>query len=123
MSKSQEIFIKSSRPIKELVDELSVLLDIKLVMDDTIDSFLGNSHGGKLLFALYEHEYDNDRSMNFESFKFCLSITATGFNDYEKKYDFQMTKSNRIYELLKATRKFDLLHTLDLQREISRDVI
>ncbi|MBX3131628.1 MAG: hypothetical protein KF718_33230 [Polyangiaceae bacterium] len=103
MSDHAEVFIDSADELEELSAAVREVLDI--------DVKAGQWAGREYLF-LDPQEYEGDRSLPFEDYRFCLNIDGGGEPLRRRVLD--------CFEKLKATNRWRLMATYNLEEVLDR---
>jgi hypothetical protein len=123
MSVTIEIFVKFKSPaFEDFCQEIESALGInfQFVPDDK------NNHNFDYYVFADQHkritlsvgDMVNDRDMNFEDYQYYIGIQAIGWR-YPEEHDRILNESSRsIFEKLKATGRYPLMMTYDVQRKL-----
>jgi hypothetical protein len=125
MSVSIEIFVGFKSPnFQEFCQEMETSLGItfRFVPDETSRSKTHHyyifSDDYKCITLLKAIDYVNDRGMNFEDYQYYIGVEAIGWK-YPEDRDRILNESSRsIFEKLKATGRYPLMMTYDVQRKL-----
>jgi hypothetical protein len=118
MARSIDIFVASDLPLEEFVKEAEHLLKLQFqrVQDEYELWYETIIPQGRM--AISTHEFENDRDMKFEEFKFSITFWANRGLDEELTEQIKQEIGQQVFEAFKQTGKFAVMLVYDLQRKL-----
>lgn len=119
MADSMNVFVDAHVPLEQLAQEVGDLLGLKFEYqkDEYEEWFAVRNDEG--LFTVGTHEFDNDRDMNFEDYRYDIAFWENRDKSPEERERLQREVGRRIFERLKATGKYPLMYVFDVQRKLN----
>ncbi|HLO89491.1 MAG TPA: hypothetical protein VK203_31400 [Nostocaceae cyanobacterium] len=118
MSRSLDIFVASEMQIMDFVEQIESLLDIKLqLIRDEYESWY-EYHDSNIHLILGGHEFENDRDMNFEDYRYLISIRARNIETEEEREKWRNDFTDKVFSKLKETQKYPLMLVDDVQTKL-----
>ncbi len=115
MSESRDIFIDSPTGIVNLGKEIESLLDIQLhLISDRYETWY-EYRNPRISLTLGEHDFENDRDINFEQYRYHLSVRALNLDTEAERKKWRDDFASFVFQKLKATQKYRLMLVEDLQ--------
>jgi hypothetical protein len=124
MSVTMEIFVRFKSPIfEDFRKEMEAALGItfQFMPDDNGDEYFDYyvfSSAHERITLSKAVDYVNDRDMNFEDYQYYVGVQATGWKYIEDRDRILSESSRSIFEKLKATGRYPLMMTYDVQRKL-----
>ncbi|MBC6423068.1 MAG: hypothetical protein GDA43_07785 [Hormoscilla sp. SP5CHS1] len=115
MSRTVDIFVDSQVGIKTLVEEIEFLLYIKLQLISYKDDTWYEYHNYRITLTLGEHEFENDRDMNFAEYRYHISVRAVKSKTETNRQYWRDEFARLVFQKLKASQKYPLMLVSDLQ--------
>lgn len=115
MSESRDIFIDSQTGMANLAKEIESLLDIQFqLISDRYETWY-EYRNPRINLTLGEHDFENDRDMNFEQYRYHLSVIALNLDTEAVRKKWRDDLASFVFQKLKATQKYRLMLVEDLQ--------
>lgn len=115
MSESRDIFVDSQAGMANLAKEIESLLDIQFqLISDRYETWYEYSNP-RISLTLGEHDFENDREMNFEEYRYHLSVRALNLDTEAERKKWCDDFARFVFQKLKATQKYRLTLVEDLQ--------
>jgi hypothetical protein len=115
MSESRDIFIDSQTGMANLAKEIESLLDIQFqLISDRYETWY-EYRNPRISLTLGEHDFENDRDMNFEQYRYHLSVRALNLDTEAVRKKWRDEFASFVFQKLKATQKYRLMLVEDLQ--------
>lgn len=115
MSESRDIFIDSQTGMANLAKEIESLLDIQFqLISDRYETWY-EYRNPRISLTLGEHDFENDRDMNFEQYRYHLSVIALNLDTEAVRKKWRDDLASFVFQKLKATQKYRLMLVEDLQ--------
>jgi len=118
MSRTIDIFVSTPKALSNFVYEIEAHLNLKFKLMSDQGEIWYEYQNDLLIVTIGEHTFENDRDMNFESYRFDISI-------YQKKINIQnqnelqiLNFAYLIFNILKSTNIGQLMMVDDLQNKI-----
>jgi hypothetical protein len=121
MPRSLDIFVKTDADIDELAAELEVLSPIKFDHRIEGDEVTYETLTDHLTVLLFEHMLEDDRDMRFTDYRYQISIIPHNLGTEEQRQQWQTELAERLYEGLKAMKKYRLMMVDDVQTKLRED--
>jgi hypothetical protein len=108
MSSSIQVFIDTSISLNQLVEELSVILNLEFEFqkDEFEEWFFFRDKRG--LFTFGTHDYENDRNMFFENYKYEISFWENPDNSAVETELSQSEAGRMLFDKIKETQKYPI---------------
>lgn len=119
MSQSLDIFVDAYEPITTFVLELESLLDIKFQLRTREDEIWYEVDRPKLVITMGEHEFENDSDLNFEDYRYNISLRPINYATEAEWAQIRNDAAQYIFNQLKATQKYRLLLVDDVQVKLA----
>jgi hypothetical protein len=118
MSSCIGVFIDTNITLEHLVEELAVNLNLafEFQKDECEEWFSFNDKRG--LFIVGTHDYENDRSIFFENYKYEISFWATRDNSPEKRELLQIDVGRMLFEKIKKAKTYPIMLIFDMQEKL-----
>lgn len=118
MSESRDIFIDSQTGMANLAKEIESLLDIQFqLISDRYETWY-EYRNPRISLTLGEHDFENDRDMNFEQYRYHLSVRALNLDTEAVRKKWRDDLASFVFQKLKATQKYRLMLVEDLQLKL-----
>ncbi len=118
MSESRDIFIDSQTGMANLAKEIESLLDIQFqLISDRYETWY-EYRNPRISLTLGEHDFENDRDMNFEQYRYHLSVIALNLDTEAVRKKWRDDFASFVFQKLKATQKYRLMLVEDLQLKL-----
>ncbi|WP_017720732.1 hypothetical protein [Kamptonema formosum] len=115
MSESRDIFIDSQTGLANQAKEIESLLDIQFqLISDRYETWY-EYRNSRISLTLGEHDFENDRDMNFEEYRYHLSVRALNLDTEAERKKWRDDFASFVFQKLKATQKYRLMLVEDLQ--------
>lgn len=115
MSETKDIFIDSPTGMANLAKEIASLLDIQLqLISDRYETWYEYRHP-QISLTLGEHDFENDRDINFEEYRYHLSVRALNLDSEVERKKWRDEFASFVFQKLKATQKYRLMLLEELQ--------
>ena len=115
MMSEPQIFLDSVLPLERIVPTLEQLLELRFARSDeeppTYD--YGTDELG---LHLYEHDYENDRNLPLESYRYCIDVAGGPTHadvDREARRVFETLRSSRLFRLALVDEVQELIATFE----------
>jgi len=118
MSWSVDVFVNSPAPLGAFVREIEPLLGIKLQRLSASGETWYEFRDPSIALTVGDHELENDRDMNFEDYRYQISVRAINVWDWEKHQKRCRDFARAVFEKLKATGRYRLLLVEDIQKKL-----
>ena len=115
MSKTTDIFVDSEKSLDSLVKDVESLLNVGLQLVCEHQENWYEFRNSQVSMTLGEHEFDSDRDLNFEDYRYWISIRSLNFQTEAEHQKQRDDFANLLFEKLKATRQYSLMLVEDLQ--------
>jgi hypothetical protein len=125
MSVAIEIFVGLKSPVfEDFRKEMETSLDINFRFapddkgNDIFDCYIFSNEHEYITLLKTGGDFVNDRDMNFEDYQYYVGVQAIGWK-YPEEHDRILNESSRsVFEKLKATGRYPLMMTYDVQRKL-----
>ncbi|MCH8291886.1 hypothetical protein IH992_12395 [Candidatus Poribacteria bacterium] len=115
MPKNVDIFVGSEAPIKTFVKEMETLLGIKLHAISDGEEIFYEFRDPQIVLTVGTHDFVNDRDMNFEDYRYDLSVRALNVSTEEHRKKWRDKFVRFVFQKLKASHKYQLMLVEDIQ--------
>jgi hypothetical protein len=119
MSQSLDIFVNSDELLVTLVQELESLLGIQFQLRSRQDESWYEAATPNLVLTLGEHEFENDRELNFEDYRYAISLRPIRYKTEVQWHQIRNEAAQRIFQALKAMNKYHLMLVDDVQVKLA----
>ncbi len=118
MAESTNIFVDTDKSLDEFTTEVEQLtgFELKPVQDEVERWF--EFADDKFSISVGEHDFENDREMKFENYRFHIKVTAVHAATESETRNRREHAAREIYAQLERTNRFELMMTRDLQTKI-----
>lgn len=118
MAESTNIFVDTDKSLDEFAGEVEALtgFELKPVQDELERWF--EFTNGKVSISVGAHDFENDREMKFENYRFYIKVMATHAATESKSRQRYEYVAREIYAKLECTNRYELMMTRDLQTKI-----
>src|SRR5437879_5303687 len=106
MARSIHIFVDSDMPLEDFIRETESLLGIKLQPVFEGGETWYEFRNSQVVLSIGSHEYENDRDMNFENFRYDIEVRALNINTEEERKKWREDFALLIFNKLKGTNKY-----------------
>jgi len=115
MSHTLDIFLDFPQGLEHLIKELELILALKfeLVSDGTDNWY--EFHNSTITLTLGNHDFENDKDINFEEYPYNLSIRALKISNELERKKWRDDFASYVFQKLKATESYRLMLVDDLQ--------
>jgi hypothetical protein len=118
MARSIDLFVDTDAPLEDFAQELGSLLALKLEpCHDEFDTWY-EARAPKVALTVGEHDFETDRDMSFGGYRYHVSIRALNIGDGDERKEVSNTFARQVFQKLKATGKYALMLTDDLQTKL-----
>jgi hypothetical protein len=125
MSVAIQIFVGFKSPLfEDFCKEMETSLDIAFRFapdpggDNVFDYYLFTNEHRYITLSTTGEGFENDKNMNFGDYQYYVNVQAIGWK-YPEEHDRILNESSRsIFEELKATGRYPLMMTYDVQRKL-----
>jgi hypothetical protein len=115
MSESRDIFVDSEAGMANLAKEIESLLNIQFqLISDRYETWY-EYRNPRISLTLGEHDFENDRDINFEEYRYYLSVIALNLDTEAERKKWRDEFASFVFQKLKATQKYRLMLVEDLQ--------
>lgn len=115
MARSMDIFVEADVPIQVFVKEVEMLLGIKLQRISDGEEVYYEFQNSPIIFTVGMHEFVNDRGMNFEDYRYHLSVWGLNIGDGAAPQKSRDEFARFIFQKLKASQRYRLMLVEDIQ--------
>jgi hypothetical protein len=119
MSQSLDIFVDTDEPLVALVHELESLLGVQFRLRTRQDETWYESATPHLVLTVGEHEFENDRDLNFEDYRYAISLRPIHYKTIAEWNQVRNDAAQRVFQALKATNKHCLMLVDDVQVKLA----
>jgi len=119
MSRSMHLFIDTKSSLATLAQEVSSLLRINLQRRADAHETWYEYDDATTVLTLGTHDFENDRDMNFEDYRYDIELRALNLDTPEEREQRLADLVKVVYQKLKATQKYPLLLVDDLQVKLA----
>lgn len=118
MSESVEVYIQTENSLHNLAQEVGQLLGLKFeYQKDNYDEWYA-VRTDEDLFDIMVCDAENDRDTNFEDYEYQVRFWVNRDKEPAEREKLQRQVGQQIFEKLKSTRKYPLMHAFDAQRKL-----
>ncbi|HEX9989229.1 MAG TPA: hypothetical protein VGE45_12220 [Chloroflexia bacterium] len=118
MARSIDLFADTDAPLDDFAQELASLLALKLeACQDDLDTWY-EIRTPKVVLTVGEHDFEPDRDMNFGEYRYHISVRALNTGNGDERREWIDTFARQVFQKLKATGKYPLILTDDLQTKL-----
>jgi hypothetical protein len=115
MSQSLDIFVGTDEEPEALVREWAPLLGVQFHRHSRQDEVWYEAAAPRFVLTVGEHTFENDRHLNFEDYRYDISIRPTLYKTEAEWYHVRNTTAQRIFQNLKRANKYRLLMVDNIQ--------
>ena len=120
MSKSMDIFVDTEESLTVFIHELESLLKVSFELHMRGDEiWYEEVDNPKLVLTAGGHEFENDRDMNFEDYRYNISLRPINYKTKAEWEQIRNDAAQRIFQQLKATQKYSLMWVDDVQVKLA----
>jgi len=115
MSESMNIFVCAQEDMEVFTKDIASVLGIKLRLASEGEEAFYEFSDQHVVFTLGEHDFENDRDLNFSDYRYWISVRASdgwGWKERESRRD---DFTRLVFEKLKATQRYSLMLVKNLQ--------
>lgn len=118
MSSSMGVFVDAEIPLAELAKEVGDIFGLKFEYqkDEYDEWYAVRTDEG--LFDIMVNDAENDRDMNFEDYKYEVRFWVNRDKEPGERERLQQAVGRRMFEQLKAAKKYPLMYVFDAQRKL-----
>ena len=118
MARSMDIFVEADVPIQVFVKEVEMLLGIKLQRISDGEDVYYEFQNSPIIVTVGTHEFVNDRDMNFEDYRYHLSVWGIHIGDGAAPQKSRDEFACFIFHKLKASQRYRLMLVEDIQMKL-----
>ncbi|MCS6859876.1 MAG: hypothetical protein NZT92_06110 [Abditibacteriales bacterium] len=118
MAKSIDLFVDAKVPLVIFAREIEGLLGVKLQRVLEAGETWYEFRDDHIALTVGEHDFENDRDMNFRDYRYHLSIRALNIATEEERKTWREGFARFAFEKLKSTGKYGLLLVEDIQKRL-----
>jgi hypothetical protein len=118
MSSTIGVFVSTNIKLEEFAEDLATILKLSFEFqkDEYEEWFAFRDKRG--LFTVGTHDYDNDRDMFFENYKYEIAFWENTDNSPEERERLQNEVGRMLFEKLKETKKYPIILVFDVQKKL-----
>jgi hypothetical protein len=115
MSRTLDIFVDFPQGLEHLIKELEFILALKFeLISDGTDNWY-EFHNSTITLTVGNHDFENDKDINFEEYPYNLSIRALNISNELDRKKWRDEFASYVLHKLKATESYRLMLVDDLQ--------
>jgi hypothetical protein len=115
MSRTLDIFVDFPQGLEHLIKELEFILALKFeLISDGTDNWY-EFHNSTITLTVGNHDFENDKDINFEEYPYNLSIRALNISNELDRKKLRDEFASYVLHKLKATESYRLMLVDDLQ--------
>ncbi len=115
MSRNIDVFVGTAENLEDFIRELESLLNIKLKIAFYGHNILYEYYNSRIVLSVGDHDYDNDRDMNFEDYQYDIEIRAVNRDTEEERKKWREDFSYLVFNKLKEMGRYKLMMVDNLQ--------
>lgn len=120
MSRPYDLFVDNFPTIDDVRQTLERCLGVRFIRHDSHGELLYDTLIDNIYLMLSSHEYENDAGIDFESYKFDLSIEPHGIFDGNEALKRQAEYGLFVFEKLKHLGIHKIMLIENLQKVVAR---
>lgn len=115
MSRNIHVFVDTAENLEKFAGKLEALLNIKMEVASYVYGTLYEYRNAQIVLSLGDHDFDNDRDMNFEDYRYDIKIRAVNRDTEEERKEWREDFADLVFDKLRETGKYQLMMVDDLQ--------
>lgn len=118
MSKTLDIFVNTSKNLREFTQDVESRLNIVLTPRTTDDETWYEYQNEQVIFTLGKHTFENDRALLFENYRYHLSIRALNIGAEDERAQSCVHFATDVFFTLRFSERYSLLLVEDMQTKL-----